>query len=36
MKIQYRKEGDYFVPDWEIPEIQRLCEIFSVNTGLLR
>lgn len=20
MNIQYRKEGDYFVPDWEIPE----------------
>ena len=23
MKIQYRKEGDYFVPDWEIPESQQ-------------
>ena len=23
MNIQYRKEGDYFVPDWEIPESQQ-------------
>ena len=23
MKIQYRKERDYFVPDWEIPESQQ-------------
>lgn len=23
MNIQYRKEGDYFIPDWEIPESQQ-------------
>ena len=23
MNIQYRKEGDYFIPDWEIPECQQ-------------
>ena len=23
MNIQYRKEGDYFVPVWEIPESQQ-------------
>ena len=23
MNIQYRKEGDYFIPDWEIPESQK-------------
>ena len=23
MNIQYRKEGDYFIPDWEIPDSQQ-------------
>ena len=23
MNIQYREEGDYFIPDWEIPESDR-------------
>ena len=23
MKIQYCKEGDYFIPDWDIPENQQ-------------
>ena len=23
MNIQYRREGDYYVPDWEIPRSQR-------------
>ena len=23
MNIQYRREGDYYVPDWEIPESQQ-------------
>ena len=38
MNIQYRKEGDYHKSqkNQSLERISWLCEMFSVNTGLLR